>query len=61
MSPETRESPQADRNLPRRATLAWQGAGIKGQTMKQTLYWTLAIPLTAIAALVVLKLMTLAI
>ena len=41
--------------------MAWQGAGIKGQTMKQTLYWTLAIPLTAIAALVVLKLMTLAI
>lgn len=29
--------------------------------MKQTLYWTLAIPLTSIAALVVLKLMTLAI
>ena len=29
--------------------------------MKQTLYWTLAIPLTAIAALVVLKLMALAI
>lgn len=29
--------------------------------MKQVLYWTLAVPLTAIAALVVLKLMQLAI
>lgn len=29
--------------------------------MKQVMYWTLAVPLTAIAALVVLKLMQLAI
>lgn len=28
--------------------------------MKRTLYWTLTIPLTAIAALLLLKLMTLA-
>ena len=27
--------------------------------MKRTLYWTLAVPLTAIAALLLLKLMTL--
>lgn len=29
--------------------------------MKQVMYWTLAVPLTAIAAMVVLKLMALAI
>jgi hypothetical protein len=34
---------------------------MKGRMMKQTLYWTLAVPLTAIAALLLLKLMPLAV
>ena len=37
------------------------GVGPERLMMKQVMYWTLAIPLTAIAALVVLKLMQLAI